>query len=144
MKSYLPQCLHICTILNILNILFPSIPHFSKIRLKTQPGFTQWVNPGRDGHFEPCFHVIKFDSNGKTILGMKVPLNNRENLPFAYAKTKLQSSCAITVQLISTFVFATYMVQFLAFLNPKFLAIFCGWTARSVSDMVGNPKNRFS
>ena len=28
-------------------------PTFSKIRLKTQPGLTQWVNPGRDGHFEP-------------------------------------------------------------------------------------------
>ena len=39
MKSYLPQGLQICTILNILNILFLSIPHFSKIRLnKTQPG----------------------------------------------------------------------------------------------------------
>ena len=41
---------------------------------------------------------------------------------FAYAKTKVQISCAVTVQLISTFVFATWIVQFPYFLNPNFLA----------------------
>ena len=35
-------------------------------------------------------------------------------------KTKLQISCAVTAQLFSAFVFATQVVQFLFFLNPKF------------------------
>ena len=39
---------------------------------------------------------------------------------FANAKTKAQISCAVTVQLISTFVFATRIVQSLFCLNPKF------------------------
>ena len=49
--------------------------------------------------------------------------------------------CAVTVQLISAFVFgATY-----PFLNPKFkpLAISCGRTAQFVPDPVGNPEVRF-
>ena len=41
---------------------------------------------------------------------------------FAYAKTMTQISCAVTVQLISAFVFATQIVQSLYFLNPKFQA----------------------
>ena len=38
------------------------------------------------------------------------------------AKSKVQISCAVTAQLISTFDFATQIVQFLFFLNPKFPA----------------------
>ena len=41
---------------------------------------------------------------------------------FAYAKTKAQISFADTAKLISAFVFATQIVQFLFFLNPKFQA----------------------
>ena len=41
---------------------------------------------------------------------------------FAYAKTKVQISCAVTAQLISAFVFATWIVQFHLRLNPKFQA----------------------
>ena len=41
---------------------------------------------------------------------------------FAYAKTKVQISCMVTAQLISALIFATYMVQFLFFLNLKFQA----------------------
>ena len=41
---------------------------------------------------------------------------------FAYVKTKPQTSCAVTAQLISAFVFATQIVQSLFFLNPKFKA----------------------
>ena len=37
----------------------------------------------------------------------------------AYAKTKVQISCAVTAQLISAFVFAIQTVQFLFFLNIK-------------------------
>ena len=39
-----------------------------------------------------------------------------------YAKTKTQISFAVTAKLISAFVFATRIVQFLYFLNPKFQA----------------------
>ena len=38
----------------------------------------------------------------------------------AYAKTKAQISFAVTAKLISAFVFATRIVQFLFYLNPKF------------------------
>ena len=41
---------------------------------------------------------------------------------FAYAKTKAQISFAVTAKLISAFVFATRIVQFLFFLNPKLQA----------------------
>ena len=69
-----------------------------------------------------------------------------ENRIFAYAKTKPQISCAVTAQLISAFVFATWIVQSLYFLNPNFkpLAIFCDFPARFVWDLVGNPEDRFS
>ena len=39
---------------------------------------------------------------------------------FAYAKTKTQIRFAVTAKLISAFVFATRLVQFLYYLNPKF------------------------
>ena len=39
-----------------------------------------------------------------------------------YAKTKMQISCKVTVQLISAFIFATLLLQSLFFLNPKFQA----------------------
>ena len=41
---------------------------------------------------------------------------------FAYAKTKALISFAVTAKLISAFVFATQIVQFLFFQNPKFQA----------------------
>ena len=45
-----------------------------------------------------------------------------ENRIIAYAKTKTQISFAVTAKLISVFVFATWIVQSLYFLNPKFQA----------------------
>ena len=45
-----------------------------------------------------------------------------ENQQFAYAKTKAQISFAVTAKLISAFVFATRIVQFLFSLNRKFQA----------------------
>ena len=51
-----------------------------------------------------------------------------ENKQFAYAKTNMQincANCAVTAQLISAYVFATRIVKFLYFLNPKFLACAC-------------------
>ena len=53
-----------------------------------------------------------------------------ENRLFAYA---------ITAKLISAFVFATRMVQSLYYLNPKFQA-----SRHLLSDLVGNPEDRFS
>ena len=52
-------------------------------------------------------------------------------------KTKAHISCAVTVLMISTFVFATWIVQPLLFLHQKFQAWF-------VSDLVKNPEDRFS
>ena len=43
-----------------------------------------------------------------------------ENWIFAYAKTKTQISFALTAKLISAFVFATWIVQSICFLYPKF------------------------
>ena len=45
-----------------------------------------------------------------------------ENQQSAQAKTKAQISFAVTAKLISAFVFATRIVQFLFYLNPKFQA----------------------
>ena len=45
-----------------------------------------------------------------------------ENQQSAYAKTKTQISFAVTAKLISAFVFATWIVQSLYFLNAKFQA----------------------
>ena len=58
----------------------------------------------------------------------------QENKQSAYAKTKTQISCAVTAQLISAFVFAEGIVQFLFFLNPKFQA--SSGTGQFVSDLV--------
>ena len=64
---------------------------------------------------------------------------------FAYLKTEAQISYAVIAQLISAFVFATLIVQFLFFLNPKFqdsghlLRLY-----RIVSDLAGNHEDRFS
>ena len=41
---------------------------------------------------------------------------------FIYAKTRTQISFAVTVKLISAFVFATRIIQSLFFVNPKFIA----------------------
>ena len=45
--------------------------------------------------------------------------HNEKTRFLAYAKTEAQISCVVTAQLISTFVFATQIVQFLFFLNPE-------------------------
>ena len=68
----------------------------------------------------------------------------------AYAKTKTQISCAaVTAQLISAFVFATWIhvVQYLFYLNPKFQAsshLLWFFSQVCVAGLVGNPEDRFS
>ena len=50
-----------------------------------------------------------------------------------------------TAKLISAFALATWTVQYLFFLKLNLEAtIFCGFTARSVSDLNGNPERWFS
>ena len=60
-----------------------------------------------------------------------------------YAKTKAQISCTLTMQLINGFVLATYriIVQTIYFLKLKFQA---SSHLRFVSNLVGNPDDRFS
>ena len=65
-------------------------------------------------------------------------------LDFANAKTKALISFAVTAKLISTFIFAIGIVQFLFVFNPKFRAtFFCDCTDQLVSDLVGNPEGCF-
>ena len=49
-------------------------------------------------------------------------LNHVMRKNFAYVKIKMQISFAVTAKLISAFIFATLIVQFLFFLNLKFPA----------------------
>ena len=59
----------------------------------------------------------------KIVSGGVVQINeprHEKNQQSAYAKTKTQISFAVTAKLISAFVFATWIVQSLYFLNPKF------------------------
>ena len=61
-----------------------------------------------------------------------------------HAKTKGQISCKVNAQLIRALYFAPWIVQSLFLLNFKPLSIFCGCTARFVTDLVRNPEDRFS
>ena len=65
---------------------------------------------------------------------------------FADAKTKMQIRCAVTTQLISIFVLATWIVQSHYYLNRKFQASSqLLWLYSPVCvDLVGNSKDRFS
>ena len=70
---------------------------------------------------------------------------NEQTCFYAYAKTKALISCMVTTQIISSFVFATYIVQYLYFLNPKFqVSSHLLWLYSFVLDLVGNPSFRFS
>ena len=70
-----------------------------------------------------CFRIFKssFSHDATQIWKQFEPLREK-NQQFAYAKTKMQISFAITAKLISAFVFATWIVQNLFFLNTKFPA----------------------
>ena len=50
---------------------------------------------------------------------MRAPVS--ENQQYDYAKLKAQISYEVTAQLISTVVFVTRILQFLSYLNPKFI-----------------------
>ena len=84
----------------------------------------------------------------------KIPYEPRyEKTGFLHMRKQRRRSAsrlrfAVTAKLISAFVFAAWIVQSHFYLNPNFqalsLAIFCDCTARFVSDLVGNPEDRFS
>ena len=87
-----------------------------------------------------CYFSNPIKDSGQTLC--VISASSGENLIFAYAKTKTQISFVVTAKLISAFVFATGIVQYLR--NLKTLTIFCRCTAWFVSDLVGNHKDRFS
>ena len=64
---------------------------------------------------------------------------------FFICENKTRISCEVTAQLISAFVFAAWIVRFLFSLNPTFQASRnLLWLYSPVlSDLVGNPENRF-
>ena len=57
-----------------------------------------------------------------TAIELRIWAVSWENQLSAYAKTKTQISFEVSAKLISAFVFATWIVQYLYFLNPKFQA----------------------
>ena len=66
-----------------------------------------------------------------------------ENQIFTNAKTNAQISCAVTAQLISTFVFATWTAQFLLYLYTKFQnSSFLLWLYRPVCVRPGQKSRR--
>ena len=79
---------------------------------------------------EPFHYRVSALMNGKTVEysgvvstgNVKHRAASWENQQSAKAKTKTQISFAVTAKLISVFVFATRIVQFLFYLNPKFQA----------------------
>ena len=58
----------------------------------------------------------------KNKIHLSTELRHEKTNVFAYAKTKALISFAVTAMLISAFVFTTWIVQYLYFLNPKFQA----------------------
>ena len=71
----------------------------------------------------------------------------RETLLFLKRKKDADQLRGLRVADQSAFVFATKIIQYIYFLNPKFpvsLAIFSDYAARFVSDLVGNPEDRLS
>ena len=69
-----------------------------------------------------------------------------KNIVFTFSKTKMQISCAVTAQLISVFVFASWIEDSSSSLmrNFKLIVIFCDCTGWFVLSLVGNPEDRFS
>ena len=65
-------------------------------------------------------------------------------LAFCICQNKDADQLRSTCEADHAFVFATRIVQSLFYLNFKPLAMFCDCTARFVSDLVGNPEDRFS
>ena len=76
----------------------------------------------READLRLCFRTGTVFSRCGSIYSQDDMSRVSRKLDFAYAKTKAQISFAVTAKLFSTVVFATRIVQFLFFLNPKFPA----------------------
>ena len=88
----------------------------------------------KEGNVYPCKSKFYYVSWFRRDLNRRSTLKLYKNSPilisivsqvmrkhaFEYAKIKAQISCMVTVQLIGAFIFASYIVQSLSFLNPKF------------------------
>ena len=90
------------------------------IRVLSQEPVTTW---------EPLLHIhynIKLHVRNNTSHIVRTVLDHLSLVvrkpAFAYAKTKTQISFAVSAKLISAFVIATWIVQSLYYLNPKFQA----------------------
>ena len=88
------------------------------------------------------FKMVDVSEEGKVNKNQVPLLEMCKNEP-PHGKTnnlhrRKQRRRSVTAQLISAFVFATLIVQFLYFLNPNFrpLTIFCDCSAQFVSDLV--------
>ena len=78
---------------------------------------------------DPVYDKSQFQNVGKLLYESRevvkyqqFEIDDIEQKLFAYVKKKAQISCVVTAQLISTFVFATWIVKSLSFLNLKFQA----------------------
>ena len=98
--------------IQIVGFLTPELTHMAVII----PVMALCMAPG----FPLYSHFIYFPFHLLPILSTPIWAATWENRIFAYAKTKTQISFAVTAKLISAFVFATWIVQSLCFLNPKF------------------------
>ena len=74
------------------------------------------INRSREEGWKNVINSLESDDSGVSILQNEL---RREKTCFLHMrKQKAQISCEITTHLISTFVFATMIVQFLYLLNP--------------------------
>ena len=64
----------------------------------------------------------KFGNDWAIVPGNKYFSGVKRKPSYFICETKMQISCSVTALLISAFVFAIKIVQFLFFLNPKFSA----------------------
>ena len=97
-----------------VDILCWEIMAFGPIQIRILHG------QGQKSVFFFC-HKQHWDGNTSRRLILYEPRHEKNRI-FAYAKTKVQISFAVTPKLISAFVFASRIVQSLYFLNPKFQA----------------------
>ena len=72
-----------------------------------------------DNFYKWYMYIYSYKSAGLNPINLSRVMRKPD---FAYAKTKAQISFAVTAKLISAFVFATQIVKFLYFLDPKFQA----------------------
>ena len=107
----------------IVNLLFFFPPRFLECEFLSDCAFSRSL-PTCTSFFNVIiqrYHQFKFRVFVSILKLFEPPHGKTNNLPIK-AKTKAQISFAVTAKLIRAFVFATRIVQFLFYLNPKFQA----------------------